>query len=183
MAAATCCRKLDLVTGVFNVELILTPCGPRLVEINARMGGFYLREWIRTIYDVDMLHLALMAACGVRPVAANSMAYGYSSKQARENRGQLMGILLYPSQHKQALSTTATPRHLQRLHDQGSIIFRQMEENLEDWTLEFEEPLASIGVKAPTVEEARAKLEGLCIGLGLETEESMRELLQDFVMT
>ena len=38
--------QIGLETGVFNVELKMCPTGPRLLEINARMGGYYLRDWI-----------------------------------------------------------------------------------------------------------------------------------------
>ncbi|KAK7484019.1 hypothetical protein BaRGS_00024754, partial [Batillaria attramentaria] len=70
-AAESCCRGLGLTTGVFNVEMMLTPRGPKLLEINARMSAFYKREWLRRIYHVDLLELALMAACGVRPMTSN----------------------------------------------------------------------------------------------------------------
>lgn len=43
-AAFRCCLGCGLLDGVFNVELKLTGAGPRLIEINPRMGGFYLRD-------------------------------------------------------------------------------------------------------------------------------------------
>ncbi|KAL8582300.1 hypothetical protein ACOMHN_037057 [Nucella lapillus] len=67
-AAAACCEGVGLRTGVFSVEMMLTPCGPRLIEINARMAGLYARDWTRILYNVDLFHLALMCACGIRPV-------------------------------------------------------------------------------------------------------------------
>lgn len=187
MAADSICSKLSLSNGVFNVQLTMTAYGPRLVGLRVDVGGLrYFREWIRALYDVDLLHLALMAACGVQAVAPNSLVQGYCSQQARNDRGQLMGMLLYSSRHRQALSTTVTPSHLQRLHDKGSVIFRQLADSFE-WdavheSSVLEEPLGSVAVRAPTVQAARAKLTGLCAGLGLETEQSMTEMLQDFVI-
>jgi carnosine synthase len=40
-AAHQCCTEIGLVDGVFNVEMKMTKTGPNLIEINARMGGFY----------------------------------------------------------------------------------------------------------------------------------------------
>ena len=71
VAAAFCCRSVGLHTGVFNLDMMMTSTGPRLLEINPRMGGFYLYHWIRHLYDVDLVHVAIMVACGVRPVAVN----------------------------------------------------------------------------------------------------------------
>ncbi|KAJ1065965.1 hypothetical protein K5549_013478 [Capra hircus] len=60
-AAFRCCLGCGLLDGVFNVELKLTGAGPRLIEINPRMGGFYLRDWILELYGVDLLLAAAMA--------------------------------------------------------------------------------------------------------------------------
>jgi carnosine synthase len=53
-AAYQCCTEIGLVDGVFNVEMKMTKTGPKLIEINARMGGFYLRNWILTCYGIDV---------------------------------------------------------------------------------------------------------------------------------
>nr|KAG5708551.1 hypothetical protein BaRGS_032972 [Batillaria attramentaria] len=180
-AAEVCCRHLGLTTGVFNVEMMMTPRGPRLIEINARMGGFYLRDWIRRVYHVDIFHMAIMAACGVRPVATNSAVGGSTSSSSRDHAGQLMGMMLYPSRHAKALATTASLDVLHELHEQGAIVFTQLEPHVEDGEHEYEEPFANLAVHAPTLEEARAKLVGICVALGLETEVSMAYILQDFV--
>nr|KAG5708547.1 hypothetical protein BaRGS_032968 [Batillaria attramentaria] len=172
---------VGLKTGVFNVEMMMTPRGPRLIEINARIGGYYTREWIRRFYDVDMLLMALMAACGVRPVATNSPLGGYSNDKVRKDHGQLIGIMVYPTRHEEALATTATPEYMQRLHDKGVIFFTQNEPQVEKGDQDFEEPYANLAVHAPTLEQARAKLLGTCQALGLESEESMAYILQDFI--
>nr|KAG5708550.1 hypothetical protein BaRGS_032971 [Batillaria attramentaria] len=178
---AACCRGLGLTTGVFNVEMMMTPRGPRLIEINARMGGFYLRDWIRRVYHVDIFHMAIMAACGVRPVATNSLVRGHSSRRVLEHSGQLLGIMVYPSRHGHALATTATPEHLCQLHEQGVIVLTQIEPHVQKGSCEYEEPFANLAVHAPTLEEARAKLVGVCLALGLETEDTLNYILQDFI--
>lgn len=60
--------------------LKLTGAGPRLIEINPRMGGFYLRDWILELYGVDLLLAAAMVACGLRPaLPAHPRARGHLS--------------------------------------------------------------------------------------------------------
>ncbi|XP_070174693.1 carnosine synthase 1-like [Littorina saxatilis] len=289
-AAASCCRGLGLSTGVFNVEMMLTARGPKLIEVNARMGGYYLRDWIRQLYNADLLLFALMCACGVRPVLTGYCSLddenGFSSssfddvteddgtledakgpisvnddvssspvimngdvskqgiyrgvganglhaddKDVSENSNditsiktfknviqknclrkndinsensidnhvsfsndrnvtssdgdvtkvQLMGIMLYPSRH--ALTTTATPQCLKQLHETGQIIFTQFETEVVDSAENgsFEEPFGNLAVRATSLQKSRAKLVSVCTSLGLETKESLREILQDFV--
>lgn len=48
MAAYKCCVEIGLVTGIFDVELKMTPVGPKLIEINPRVGFFHGREWIKS---------------------------------------------------------------------------------------------------------------------------------------
>ena len=66
-AAVDCCQGLGLHHGVFDVELILTASGPKLIEINTRVGGYCQRDIILRCYGVDLLHLACFLACDVRP--------------------------------------------------------------------------------------------------------------------
>nr|KAG5697350.1 hypothetical protein BaRGS_004076 [Batillaria attramentaria] len=181
-AADSCCRGLGLTTGVFNVEMMLTPRGPKLLEINARMSAFYKREWLRRIYHVDLLELALMAACGVRPMTSNSPQGGYSSRAAREDNGQLIGLLLFASRHGNALATTATPEHLRDLHERGCILYVPMLDPAVRFTRGYERPVGSLAVHAPTLDEARAKLVATCVTLGLETEDSLADVMKDFVL-
>lgn len=178
-ASVACCRSIGLVTGVFCVRMMLTPCGPKLLEINARMGGGYTQDFIRRIYDVDLFHLAMMAACGVRPVAANSLVDGLSTAKAREDKGQLIGLMLYAGRHGNALASTATPEHLKRLHDVGSVILDQFGETVDGGPHEYEVPFACLTVHAPTLREARAKFVATCLALGLESQETLAELLRD----
>lgn len=57
------CGLLD---GVFNVEFKLIRVGLRFIEINSRMGGFYLRDWILEFYGVDLFLAVVMVVCGLR---------------------------------------------------------------------------------------------------------------------
>ncbi|XP_015358534.1 carnosine synthase 1 [Marmota marmota marmota] len=155
-AAFRCCLGCGLLDGVFNVELKLTGAGPRLIEINPRMGGFYLRDWILELYGVDLLLAAAMVACGLRPaLPAHPRARGY-----------LVGVMCLVSQHLQALSSTASRETLQALHDQGLLRLNLLEEALVPG--EYEEPYCSVACAGPSPAEARLRLLGLCQGLGID---------------
>ena len=178
--AVSCCRGLGLQNGVFNVEMMLTPRGPRLLEVNGRMSGMYKRHWLRHLYGIDLVHITLMCTCGVRPVVTGD---SFLDEEVDDvGKDQMMGISLFSSRHRHAFQTTATPERLQQLHDDGHIVFSQFDSEMDSsHSNSFEEPCASLAVKAASVEEARARLISICTSLGLETEESLRELLQDFV--
>ncbi|XP_041579221.1 carnosine synthase 1 isoform X2 [Vulpes lagopus] len=155
-AAFRCCLGCGLLDGVFNVELKLTVAGPKLIEINPRMGGFYLRDWILELYGVDLLLAAAMVACGLRPALP----------MHPRARGHLVGVMCLMSQHLQVLSSTASRESLQALHDQGLVRFNLLEEVLVPG--EYEEPYCSVACTGSSLAEARLRLLGLCQGLGID---------------
>ncbi|XP_004713772.1 carnosine synthase 1 [Echinops telfairi] len=155
-AAFRCCLGCGLLDGVFNVELKLTGAGPRLIEINPRMGGFYLRDWILELYGVDLLLAAAMVACGLRPaLPAHPRA-----------RGHLVGVMCLVSQHLQALSSSASQEALQALHERGVLRLNMLEEALMPG--KYEEPYCSVACAGPSPAAARCRLLGLCQGLGID---------------
>ncbi|KAF6332653.1 carnosine synthase 1 [Rhinolophus ferrumequinum] len=158
-AAFRCCLGCGLLDGVFNVELKLTGAGPRLIEINPRMGGFYLRDWILELYGVDLLLAAAMVACGLRPALPTHP----------RARGHLVGVMCLVSQHLQVLNSTASQEALQALHDRGLLrfnLFLSSEEALVP--SEYEEPYCSVACAGSSLAEARLRLLGLCQGLGID---------------
>ncbi|XP_068944502.1 carnosine synthase 1 isoform X1 [Petaurus breviceps papuanus] len=156
-AAYQCCLGCGLLDGVFNVEMKLTASGPRLIEINPRMGGFYLRDWIQELYGVDLLLAAAMVACGIPPALP---------AQPRA-RAHLVGVMCVVSQHLQALSSTASREALQALHERGLIRLNLLEEELVPG--EYEEPYCSVACAGSSPTEARQRLLGLCQGLGIDS--------------
>ncbi|KAM5225140.1 carnosine synthase 1 isoform 6-T8 [Hipposideros larvatus] len=158
-AAFRCCLGCGLLDGVFNVELKLTRAGPRLIEINPRMGGFYLRDWILELYGVDLLLAAAMVACGLQPALPTHP----------RARGHLVGVMCLVSQHLQVLNSTASQEALQALHDRGLLrfnLFMSSEEALVP--SEYEEPYCSVACTGSSLAEARLRLLGLCQGLGID---------------
>jgi carnosine synthase len=54
--------------GVLHIEGKCTSRGPRIVEVNARMGGRRIREMVRSVWGVDLVEEHLRASLGI-PVA------------------------------------------------------------------------------------------------------------------
>ncbi|MCF3180118.1 hypothetical protein IPZ70_09205 [Streptomyces polychromogenes] len=57
-------RALGVTDGVTHTEIKLTPDGPRLIEVNGRMGG-YVGSLLRRSTRFDLLRAALRAALGL----------------------------------------------------------------------------------------------------------------------
>jgi phosphoribosylamine-glycine ligase len=53
--------------GVLDADVMPTSNGPKLIEINARVGGYCQRDFILRVYNVDILQLAFLLACDVKP--------------------------------------------------------------------------------------------------------------------
>jgi len=56
-------RALGVTAGVTHTEVKLTPAGPRLIEVNGRLGG-YVADLVRRARRVDLVRSALAAALG-----------------------------------------------------------------------------------------------------------------------
>jgi carnosine synthase len=64
--AHACCRAANLHTGVYNVEMIYTSQGPRLIEINARLGGVFILI-LRCLYLLIYLLLSFSFISRIGP--------------------------------------------------------------------------------------------------------------------
>jgi argininosuccinate lyase len=53
--------------GVAHTEVKLTPLGPRIVEINARLGGNYIPDLVRAVTRLDIPQIMVRLALGERP--------------------------------------------------------------------------------------------------------------------
>lgn len=157
-AALQCCLACGLRDGVFNVELKLGPAGPRLLEINPRMGGFYLRDWIREVYGPDLLLAAVLVALGTPPVLPARPA----------PRGHLAGVMCLGSEHGWTLGGGGGLAALQALQSRGLVrLNRLFEETAGDG--EYEEPCLSVACSGETRAEACLRLLGLCQALGIDS--------------
>lgn len=56
---------LGLKDGVLHVEAKMTSKGPRIIEVNGRMGGVYVRDWVKDVWGVDLVDEAFYTAAGI----------------------------------------------------------------------------------------------------------------------
>lgn len=69
-------QALGFVTGVFHVEGKYTSRGPRLIEVNCRMGGGPVRNMNLLVWGVDLVEEQLLCTAGIParpPVAAKPL--------------------------------------------------------------------------------------------------------------
>ncbi|NXL11716.1 CRNS1 synthase, partial [Mesembrinibis cayennensis] len=157
-AALQCCLACGLRDGVFNVELKLGPGGPRLLEINPRMGGFYLRDWIREVYGPDLLLAAVLVALGLPPVLPARPV----------PRTHLAGVMCLGSEHGPALGSGGGLAALGALQNRGLIRLNRLFEETAG-AGEYEEPCLSVACGGATRAEACLRLLGLCQALGIDS--------------
>ena len=138
----------------------MTPTGPKLIEINARMGGFYLRDWIKHIYGVDLMFCAMQIASGITPFIPKVTP-----------RCHMMGVMLIPSVHRHFLEENSQCNNVVKgMHLNGDIVWNQFDKEVPEHECEtHEEPIANIAVSAEKVECAKRKLLSVCGLLGINS--------------
>lgn len=69
--AVRCAKAVGAVDGVVHAELRYTSDGPRLIEVNARMGGAAIFDLHQRVWGVDLVENHCMIMCGIpiRPMA------------------------------------------------------------------------------------------------------------------
>ncbi|WP_416484240.1 ATP-grasp domain-containing protein [Streptomyces sp. CL12] len=65
--AARAVRALGVTDGIQHVEMRLTPSGPRIIEVNARIGGDLIGKLVRLATGLDLPRIAADVACGKSP--------------------------------------------------------------------------------------------------------------------
>ncbi|MFE4826761.1 ATP-grasp domain-containing protein [Streptomyces sp. NPDC056672] len=65
--AAHALRALGVTDGVQHIEMRLTATGPRIIEVNARIGGDMIGELVRLATGLDLPRIAADIACGNAP--------------------------------------------------------------------------------------------------------------------
>ncbi|XP_013408671.1 carnosine synthase 1-like [Lingula anatina] len=160
-ATFQCVRAVGLTDGVFNVELKMTPTGPKLIEINGRMTGLANRDFLRIVYETDILFLNYLIVCGIQP-----------NVQPMEPRCQLMWVTCTSAAHAKALSRsgTATPEVLAEAHSRGEILYHQRE-TVPEADPAYEKIFCQIGVKGESVSDAKRKLLDVCKKYGVDCAE------------
>ncbi|WP_055524418.1 ATP-grasp domain-containing protein [Streptomyces graminilatus] len=92
---AAALKALGFGTGVTHTELKLTPDGPRVIEVNGRLGG-HIGELARRAAGVDPVRMAGLAALGdttpPRPVTATGRVHWQYNNPAPRQAGELTAI-------------------------------------------------------------------------------------------
>lgn len=147
--------------GCYNVEMIMTSRGPKLIEVNGRMGGFYNRTWIKKQYGTDLVLYNYLIACGIMPHAPK-----------HRPREIMMGIMLVPSHHRHILDNEATRQTLIDRHNRGELMFLQFASDADEamFNANIEEPMANIAVYANSYTEAKEKLMKVCHEFNIHKE-------------
>lgn len=65
--AAACVRAIGFRRGAFNVEVKRTASGPRMIEVNGRLGGYSTTDIHREVWGVDLVEQWLRLALGLPP--------------------------------------------------------------------------------------------------------------------
>lgn len=68
--AAACVRAIGFRRGAFNVEVKRTAQGPRMIEVNGRMGGYSTTDIHKEVWGVDLIEAWLRICLGLPPEIA-----------------------------------------------------------------------------------------------------------------
>ncbi|KAH3823487.1 hypothetical protein DPMN_125291 [Dreissena polymorpha] len=144
--------------GVFNVEFKMTARGPKLIEINGRMGGMYLRKWIRRLHGVDLAMCEFMISCDIKPFVPKFQPYE-----------RLMGVMLLPSIHSHLVNDSHFRERIQGLKDNGEVLLHMSQED-QIKVGEYEMPYGHFDVSGTSPDVCREKLLALCNELGIDCD-------------
>ncbi|MFJ1742499.1 ATP-grasp domain-containing protein [Streptomyces microflavus] len=90
-------RAVGITTGISHVEMRLTAAGPRLIEVNARLGGDLIGHLVQLATGVDLARAAADIACGRAP-------------DLTPTRSDVAGIsFLYPERPSRVRALTIDP--------------------------------------------------------------------------
>ncbi len=155
-AAWKACRSIGLKDGVFHVEAIYTLLGVKLLEINARMGGFDTAKCMFNVWDVDLILYSYLIACGIKPfVNKNNLPRIYYNS-----------FQCYASLHKQILN-------VEKLKNLSSVpgFFVSILESEIPTDEKYEEPYASVATCFENITEAKRKMKIFLDTHGLQMKE------------
>ncbi|XP_053387991.1 carnosine synthase 1-like [Mercenaria mercenaria] len=164
-AAYRCCLKIGLSDGTFNVEFKLTENGPKLLEINSRMGGYCLRDWLRKLYGIDIMLYSLMIAGGISPYVRTPPVDKI-----------LIGVMVIPSLHAKILNEEPLRNLLYNMIEKEEIFFLQFRK-LSPILPTYDNPFGNIAVSGSTSQEAKQKLMKVCRELDIDQPDYQVEQL------
>lgn len=155
-AAWKACHNVGLKQGVFNVEAIYTPLGVKILEINARMAGFYFPKWVFNVWDINLILYSYLIACGIKPfVNKNSLPRIYYN-----------GFLCYTSLHKHVIDAAK----LKELSSEPDLFVILLEKEIPAEE-KYEVPYASVAICSQNIAEGKRKMKRFLEDHSLTREE------------
>jgi carnosine synthase len=169
-AAYQCCIGVGLINGVFNVEMKMTSTGPKLIEINAQMGGYYNRHWILKCYGIDLVRHTFMIASGIKPVPPKVKPSCH-----------IMGVMCVPSVHAEVFRGEDFRNEVESFKSQSDVIYTLIKDDLSYASADAEMPICNIAVCGESRSLAKEKLLKLCNNLKVtSTNYDVEHYLSDF---
>ena len=160
-AAYQCCHGIDLVDGVFNVEMRMSPKGPKLIEINGRMPGYYIRDWVLACYGIDLLLYSFMTCLGIRPEITKPTPNFH-----------ILGMACVPSMHKEQLENSNILDSIMSMKERRIILYYQMRDTVGNCEEDEDEiPFCSLAVTESSLRNAKVKLKHVWDLVGLNTND------------
>jgi biotin carboxylase len=146
--AAEAARAFGFRTGVLHIEAKSTSAGPRIVEINARMGGGPVHLVVEAVWGVDLVEAQVRSSLGLPQ----------SLRQSRRPRCAVVDSLVYaPASGRLAALGLATGDAASR---NGAVLdvdlHAEVGEDVVGPEATFATPLAELVVRGRDVREARA---------------------------
>ncbi|XP_069110451.1 carnosine synthase 1-like [Argopecten irradians] len=161
-AAHQCCCKVGLVNGVFNTEWKITESGPKLVEINGRIGMYRRSIVYKTTHGVILWEIAAAIACGIKPSFPDISVRSFA-----------VGAYLYTKFHREQFLKKEVIQTLKSLANAKAILLEMFElkdlkQNEEEFPLSF---CHLVALSNKDIKHARQALLDLYRSLGFtETE-------------
>jgi carnosine synthase len=137
------CHDIGLKDGVFCVDVIYTPLGVKILEINARMGGFYVSKWQFNIRDVNLILYSYLIACRIKPFV----------NQSGLPRICYNGFLCYTSLHKHVIDEAK----LKELSSDSNFFISILEKEVPAEE-KYEVPYASVAICSQNIAEGKRKM-------------------------
>jgi len=164
--AARACRLVGLTDGPVNVELMLTPRGVKILEINGRTGGFYIPQWVDDAFGVDLVTCAFTVACGIETFVRSDI----------RPRHQRLSFQCYPDEHADKLGFDVLDRLCEDPHTDAVRFEAAIHRGAR-----YPEPYAAIGVEGSDLATAVARMTTLLDACGVDDPELnwLRELRAD----
>jgi carnosine synthase len=154
LAAVKACAGIGIHSGVVNIEMIKTIGGVKVIDVNARMGGFYIRDWICRLWDYDLLFAVLCCALGLRPPPSGAAS------------GWIAGAMVLPSTHGAWMSEVSNRTRLFHSPPSSCEIVNIFDEHVQPMD-GVDEPYGNLAVWSATPDGAIKSLKDVWARWGL----------------